>query len=135
MGENRPHDSIENDTLMMQVLERENLILALKQVKRNKSAAGVEGMTVDELPEYLKHHWLEIKAQLLDGSYRPQPVRRIEIPKPDGRKRKLGIPTVVDRLIQQAIAKVLRWIWEPQFHPTSYRFIRHVHVPHPFGAT
>jgi len=122
MGENRPHDSIENDSLMMQVLERENLILALKQVKRNKGAAGVDGMTVDELPEYLKHHWLEIKAQLLDGSYRPQPVRRIEIPKPDGRKRKLGIPTVVDRLIQQAIAQVLRWIWEPQFHPNSYGF-------------
>ena len=122
MGENRPHDSIENDSLMMQVLDRENLILALKQVKRNKGAAGVDGMTVDKLSNYLKHHWLEIKAQLLDGSYRPQPVRRIEIPKPDGRTRKLGIPTVVDRFIQQAIAQVLRWIWEPQFHPNSYGF-------------
>jgi len=122
MGENRPHDPIENNALMVQVLDRENLIQALKQVKRNKGAAGIDGMTVDVLPEYLKHHWLDIKAQLLDGSYRPQPVRRIEIPKPDGHKRKLGIPTVVDRLIQQAIAQVLRWIWEPQFHPNSYGF-------------
>ena len=122
MGEIRPHDTIKNDSLMMQVLDKENLILALKQVKRNKGAAGIDGMTVEALPEYLKHHWLEIKAQLLEGRYRPQAVRRIEIPKSDGRKRKLGIPSVVDRFIQQAIAQVLRWIWEPQFHPNSYGF-------------
>jgi len=135
MGEKRLQHSIEHDSLMLQVLEKENLIQALKQVKRNKGAAGVDGMTVAALPEYLKHHWLEIKAQLLAGTYQPQPALRVEIPKPDGRKRKLGIPTVVDRFIQQAIAQVLRWIWEPHFHPNSYGFIRHVHVPHPFGAT
>lgn len=122
MGEKRAQHSIENDSLMVQVLEKENLIQALKQVKRNKGAAGVDGMTVDELPEYLKHHWPDIKAQLLAGIYQPQPALRVEIPKPDGRKRKLGIPTVVDRFIQQAIAQVLRWIWEPQFHPNSYGF-------------
>ncbi len=122
MGEKRPQHSIEHDSLMMQVLDKENLIQALKQVKRNKGAAGVDGMTVDELPAYLKHHWLDLKAQLLAGSYQPQPALRVEIPKPDGRKRKLGIPTVVDRFIQQAIAQVLCWIWEPHFHPNSYGF-------------
>ena len=122
MGEKRLQHSIEHDSLMLQVLEKENLIQALKQVKRNKGAAGVDGMTVAALPEYLKHHWLEIKAQLLAGTYQPQPALRVEIPKPDGRKRKLGIPTVVDRFIQQAIAQVLRWIWEPHFHPNSYGF-------------
>jgi len=122
MGEKRAQHSIEEDSLMVQVLEKENLIQALKQVKRNKGAAGIDGMTVDELPEYLKHHWLDIKAQLLAGTYQPQPALRVEIPKPDGRKRKLGIPTVTDRFIQQAIAQVLRWIWEPQFHSNSYGF-------------
>ena len=122
MGENRALDSIESDSLMMQVLDRENLILALKQVKRNKGAAGVDGMTVEALPPYLKRHWPDIRTQLLAGTYRPQAVRRILIPKPGGGKRKLGIPTVVDRLIQQAIAQVLRWIWEPHFHPNNYGF-------------
>lgn len=107
---------------MMQVLNRENLIQALKQVQRNKGAAGVDGMTVAELPDYLKHHWLDLKAQLLEGSYRPQPALRVEIPKPDGRKRKLGIPTVTDRFIQQAFAQVLSRLWEPRFHPNSYGF-------------
>lgn len=79
-------------------------------------------MSVDELPGHLKHHWPQIKAELLAGRYRPQPVRRAEIPKPDGRKRQLGIPTVLDRFIQQAIAQVVAQQWEPHFHPDSYGF-------------
>ena len=122
MGETNLQASNGTDSLMMQVLDRENLIQALKQVQRNKGAAGVDGMTVAELPDYLKHHWPDLKAQLLEGSYCPQPALRVEIPKPDGRKRKLGIPTVIDRLIQQAIAQVLSRIWEPRFHPNSYGF-------------
>ena len=79
------------------MLDRDNLQRALKQVRRNKGAPGIDGMTVDELPDYLRHHWLEIRAQLEAGSYRPQPVKRVEIPKPDGKTRPLGIPRVLDR--------------------------------------
>jgi len=122
MGENRNQSPIGKESLLAQVLDRKNLMRALKQVKRNKGAAGVDGMTVEELPEYLTYHWSEIKSQLLNGHYRPQAVKRVEIPKSDGRKRKLGIPTVVDRVIQQAIAQVLAPIWEPHFHPHSYGF-------------
>ena len=78
--------------LLARVLERDNLRRALKQVRRNKGAPGIDGMSVDELPEHLKHHWLEIRASIEAGRYRPQPVRRVEIPKADGSKRKLGIP-------------------------------------------
>lgn len=109
-------------TLMERVLERTNLKRALKQVRRNHGAAGIDGMSVDELPAYLKLHWGALRAQLEAGSYRPQPVRRVEIPKPDGRKRLLGIPSVVDRFIQQAIAQVVSAQWEPHFHPRSYGF-------------
>ena len=79
--------------LLARVLERDNLQRALKQVRRNKGAPGIDGMSVDALPEYLKHHWQDIRASIEGGQYRPQPVRRVEIPKPDGRKRILGIPT------------------------------------------
>jgi len=122
MGEKHPQSPTGKESLLAHVLERTNLIRALKQVKRNKGAAGVDGMTVAELPDELKHHWPEIKSQLLNGRYRPQAVKRVELPKPDGRKRKLGIPTVIDRFIQQAIAQVLTPIWEPHFHPHSYGF-------------
>ena len=108
--------------LLARVLERENLQRALKRVRQNKGAPGIDGMSVDELPEHLKHHWPQIKAELLAGRDRPQPVRRVEIPKPDGRKRQLGIPTVLDRFIQQAIAQVVAQQWEPHFHPDSYGF-------------
>ena len=109
-------------SLLNRVLERNNLLRALKQVRRNKGAPGIDGMTVDDLPNYLKHYWPRIRQQLIDGRYRPKPVRRVDIPKPDGRKRKLGIPTVLDRLIQQAIAQVLQEEWEGQFHDNSYGF-------------
>jgi len=92
--------------LLGRVVERDNLRRALKQVRRNKGAPGIDGMSVDELPEHLVHHWEAIKADILAGRYRAQPVRRVEIPKPDGRKRMLGIPTVLDRFIQQAIAQI-----------------------------
>jgi len=121
-GEREDTESDPSMTLMERVLERTNLMRALKQVKRNHGAAGIDGMSVDELPEYLKLHWGELRAQLEAGRYRPQPVRRVEIPKPDGRKRLLGIPSVVDRFIQQAIAQVVSAQWEPHFHPRSYGF-------------
>lgn len=101
--------------LMARVLERENLMHALKQVKHNHGAPGIDGMTVEALQGYLKAHWLALREQLVTGQYRPQPVRRVEIPKPDGRKRLLGIPTVLDRFIQQAIAQVVQDEWESHF--------------------
>lgn len=121
-GERDAPESIANTALLARVLERANLQRALKQVRQNKGAPGIDGMTVDELPGYLRDHWLEIRAQLEAGRYRPQPVRRVEIPEPDGKKRLLGIPTVLDRFIQQAIAQVVSEQWEPHFHPSSYGF-------------
>lgn len=121
-GLSRQPESIQTQALLAHVLERANLQRALKQVRRNKGAPGIDGMTVDELPEYLKHRWPEIRAQLEAGSYRPQPVKRVEIPKPDGKTRPLGIPTVLDRFIQQAIAQVISAQWEPHFHRHSYGF-------------
>ncbi|GAA3919147.1 hypothetical protein [Litoribacillus peritrichatus] len=109
-------------SLFDRVLGRDNLIRALKQVQRNKGAAGVDGMSVDQLTELLKSHWLTIKAKLLKGNYSPKPVLRIEIPKGDGTHRPLGIPVALDRVKQQAIAKVLEEEWEPKFHPNSYGF-------------
>jgi len=126
-GESGSGNPIESNSkvcssLFDRVLERNNLIRALKQVQRNKGVAGVDGMTVDAMPDYLKQHWPRIKQKLTDGTYRPEPVKRVEIPKPDGSKRKLGIPTVLDRLIQQAISQVLQIEWEPEFHNNSYGF-------------
>ena len=88
---------------MEAIVERDNLRKALAQAKRNQGAAGVDGMTIKALSPYLKEHWPTIRAQLLDGTYKPQPVRRVEIPKASGGKRPLGIPTVLDRFIQQAV--------------------------------
>jgi RNA-directed DNA polymerase len=107
---------------MEAVIERENLKKALAQVRRNKGAAGIDGMTVDELPAYLKKHWPTIRVQLLDGSYKPQPVRRVEIPKASGGMRPLGIPTVLDRFIQQAVMQMLQADWDPTFSETSFGF-------------
>ena len=98
--------------LMEAVCERENLKAALRQVKANRGSPGVDGMTVVGLKDFLKQHWPAIQEQLLNGTYEPKPVRRVEIPKPDGGVRKLGIPTVLDRLIQQAVMQVLQRRWD-----------------------
>src|SRR5512142_1482959 len=108
--------------LMEEVYERENLKEALRQVKGNKGSAGVDGMTVNQLTDYLKQHWPAIREQLLNGTYEPKPVRRVEIPKPDGGVRKLGIPTVLDRFIQQAVMQVLQKQWDREFSEHSYGF-------------
>jgi group II intron reverse transcriptase/maturase len=105
-----------------QIVERKNLFAALKRVKGNKGAPGIDGMTVEELPEYLKAHWLDIRAKLDPADYQPQPVRRQEIPKPAGGVRLLGIPTVLDRLIQQAMLQVMTPLFEPGFSEHSYGF-------------
>ena len=121
-GLSRNPESIPSPALLAQVLDRANLRRALKQVRQNKGAPGLDGMTVEALPDYLRHHWPEIREQLETGSYRPQPVKRVEIDKADGKKRPLGIPTVLDRFLQQAIAQVISALWEPHFHPQSYGF-------------
>jgi RNA-directed DNA polymerase len=107
---------------MEAVVERANLKKALAQVKRNKGAGGIDGMTVDDLPAYLKEHWPTLRAQLLEGTYRPQPVRRVEIPKASGGIRALGIPTVLDRFIQQAMMQVLQADWDRTFSEASFGF-------------
>lgn len=108
--------------LMEEILESENIRAAYHRVVRNKGKPGVDGMTVDQLKTYLKHHWAKISDDLLKGTYKPFPVRRVYIDKPGGGKRELGIPTVLDRMIQQAIAQKLIEIWEPQFSDDSYGF-------------
>ena len=100
---------------MEAIVERDNLRKALAQVKRNKGAAGVDGMSLGTLASYLKEHWLAIRAQLLDGTYKPQPVRRVELSKATGGTRLLGIPTVLDRFIQQAGLQVLQVNWDRTF--------------------
>src|SRR5467141_814836 len=111
------------ERLMEEVCELENSKQALQRVKANKGSPGVDGMTVDELPEYLKQHGPEIGEQLRNGTYQPQPVRRVEIPKPDGSgMRKLGIPCVLDRFVQQAVLQVLQKRWDPTFSEHSHGF-------------
>lgn len=107
---------------MERVVERANLLAALARVKRNGGSPGMDGMTVEELPGYLKAHWPEIREALLAGRYQPQPVKRVEIPKPGGGVRKLGIPTVLDRFIQQALLQVLQPAWDGTFSAGSYGF-------------
>ena len=109
-------------TLMERVVERGNVQAALKRVRQNQGSPGVDGMTVDELPEYLAENWEGIRAQLLEGSYPPKPVREVEIPKSGGGVRKLGIPTALDRFIQQSILQVLQPRFDPTFSQHSYGF-------------
>ena len=115
-------ETFDTSRLLDEVLERNNMLLALKRVIGNKGSHGVDGMKTDELREHIKKHWNTIKAKLLEKKYNPSPVRRVEIPKPDGGVRLLGIPTVQDRLIQQAIAQVLSRIYEPSFSDNSFGF-------------
>jgi RNA-directed DNA polymerase len=110
------------EQVMEEVCGRENCLRALQRVKSNKGSPGIDGMKVGELPDYLKQHWPAIREQLLSGSYEPQPVRRVEIPKPDGGVRKLGIPTVLDRFIQQAVMQVLQGRWDGTFSEHSHGF-------------
>lgn len=113
---------MDTSSLMEQILSKENLNAAYLQVVRNKGAAGVDGMTVEELGAYLSENGESIREQLWTRKYKPQPVRRVEIPKPDGGVRNLGVPTAVDRFVQQAVAQVLTPIFEEQFHDHSYGF-------------
>ena len=120
--EGKDGNKVNTSNLLEKVLDRENLNHGYKRVKKNGGSHGVDGMKVDELLPYLKQHGESLKQSLLAGNYRPQPVRRVEIPKPDGGIRLLGIPTVVDRMIQQAIAQVLSPIFEKEFSKHSYGF-------------
>ncbi len=108
--------------LMEEICDRENMEEALRRVKANKGSAGIDGMTVGGIADYLKQHWPAVRERLLNGTYKPNPVRRVEIPKPDGGVRKLGIPTVLDRLIQQAVMQVLQRQWDGTFSEHSYGF-------------
>jgi retron-type reverse transcriptase len=110
------------ERMLEEIMERNNLNKAFKRVKSNKGAHGVDGMEVEELLQYLKDKGDQLRQSILDGKYQPNPVRRVEIPKDNGKKRKLGIPTVVDRVVQQAIAQVLTPIFEEQFSDNSYGF-------------
>ena len=115
-------DPAGNQRVMEEVCERENRRKALKRVRANQGSPGIDGMTVEELPGYLEQHWPVIREQLLSGTYEPKPVKRVEIPKPDGGVRKLGIPTVLDRFVQQAVQQVLQKQWDPTFSGHSYGF-------------
>lgn len=115
-------ETFDTSMLLEEVLERNNMLLALKRVISNKGSHGVDGMKIDELREHIKKHWDTIKAKILESKYNPSPVRRVEIPKVDGGVRLLGIPTVQDRLIQQAIAQILSRIYEPLFSNNSFGF-------------
>lgn len=113
----------DTSTLMERVLEKKNLVRAYKRVVDNRGSAGVDGVRVEELKDYIRTHWKGIQEALLTGTYQPQPVLRVEIPKPDGKgKRKLGIPVVIDRLIQQALLQVLNPVFDPGFSESSYGF-------------
>ena len=109
-------------SLMARVLDRGNLRRALKHVIHNKGKPGIDGMTVDQLPGYLKHHWPTLKDQLQTGTYHPQPVKRVTIAKPTGGERHLGVPTVIDRFIQQAVLQVLQPDWDDTFSESSYGY-------------
>ena len=111
-----------NVNLLERILSRENMLKAWKRVKANKGAPGIDGVTIEDFPDYLREHWSGILRELFAGTYQPSPVRRVEIPKPTGGFRPLGIPIVLDRLIQQAIAQVLSSIFDPDFSESSFGF-------------
>ena len=111
-----------HEELMEQVVSEENLERALQAVKRNRGAAGIDKMSTEELEPHFRRHGAEIRAKLASGRWTPSPVQRVEIPKPGGGKRQLGIPTVMDRLVQQALLQVLQPIFEPRFSESSWGF-------------
>jgi hypothetical protein len=116
------HGSVQEPTMMEQVLAAENLRPAWRRVKANAGAPGIDGMTVEAFPAFCRKHWPRIRSALMAGRYRPAPVRRVFIPKPDGSQRPLGVPTVLDRVIQQALAQVLTPLFEGGFSAHSYGF-------------
>ena len=118
-GEDAP---VEGRDLVARVLDPDNLQRALRQVRRNKGAPGIDGMSGDQLVTHLKIHWPTIRASLVDGTYTPQPVRRVAIPKPGGGTRNLGVPVVLDRFVEQALLQVLQADWDPTFSEGSYGF-------------
>ena len=122
VAEHRTQSPAMSEQLMEEILERGNLKKALKRVQSNKGAPGIDGMTVDALLGYLREHWPTMREQLREGTYKPQPVKRVEIPKPNGGTRNLGIPTVADRWLQQAVMQVLQRKWDPTFSEHSYGF-------------
>ncbi|HKQ06179.1 MAG TPA: group II intron reverse transcriptase/maturase [Blastocatellia bacterium] len=122
MAKRDDESSAGSEQLMEEVCGRKNCQQALARVKSNKGSAGIDGMTVEQLPAYLRQHWPTVREQLLRGTYKPQAVKRVEIPKPDGGIRKLGIPTVLDRFIQQAVMQVLQSSWDRTFSAHSYGF-------------
>jgi len=122
VAKRKPESLAETERLMEEVCEWENCKQALQRVKANKGSPGVDGMTVEELPDYLKQHGPEIGEQLRNGTYQPQPVRRVKIPKPDGGVRNLGIPSALDRFVQQAVLQVLQKRWDPTFSEHSHGF-------------
>ena len=122
VGDDLVEVQLTSDRMLEYILTPYNLNRAYKQVKANKGSGGVDKMNVEQLLPYPRSHKVEIVESLLDGKYRPNPVRRVEIPKDGGKKRQLGIPTVVDRVIQQAIAQVLSLVYEPRFSNGSYGF-------------
>src|SRR5256885_5965868 len=117
-----PESPALTEQLMEEVCDRENLVKAWKRVRQNMGGPGVDGIPIDDAKDYFREHWPSIRSQLLEGTYQPQPVKRVEIPKPDGGVRKLGVPCVVDRLIQQALLQVLQERWDPTFSGHSYGF-------------
>ena len=108
--------------LLEEILSRENMMLAYRKVKANKGASGIDGITISEIDDYLKENWVDIRDKIRKRKYKPKPVRRVEIPKPNGGVRNLGVPTVVDRIIEQAIVQKLTPIVEPHFSEYSYGF-------------
>jgi RNA-directed DNA polymerase len=122
MAKREAESMVNSEQLMEAVCERSNCEQALARVKSNQGSAGIDEMTVEQLPDYLKRHWPTIREQLLSGTYKPQPVKRVEIPKPDGGMRQLGIPTVLDRFIQQAVLQVVQRGWDRTFSDHSYGF-------------
>ncbi len=127
----KERDSAEPD-LLGKILDRDNLNRAYKRVKANKGAPGVDGMTIEATLPWLKEHNRELTERIRRGKYTPSPVRRVEIPKPDGGKRKLGIPTVIDRIIQQAMLQQLMPIYEPLFSDDSFGIVREEGQKTPF---